>query len=77
MHFDPARLEPGHPYAFTTREWHGPTTAIFAPGVQRRTFLGHCTVEDTPCIAVARATGKTHLIPLASIAAAAPVALPD
>ena len=77
MHFDPARLEPGQRYAFQTREWHGPATAVLAPAIQRRTFLGHCIADDTPCIAVARATGKTHVIPLASIEAAVPVQYPD
>jgi hypothetical protein len=80
MHSSLFHLIPGQPYAFFANPADG-SAAFPVPAGQgaceRRTFLGYRTCDDTPCLEVARATGKTHLITLASVAHVRPVTLPD
>jgi hypothetical protein len=73
--FEPARLQPGTTYAFTLKPGRAGSAA--APTVQPRRFLGHRLQGSIPCIEVERASGATHLIADAAIAAAVPVQFPD
>ena len=78
MHASLFKLTPGQPYAFFADPNHDAAMFLAEQGpCQRRTFLGYRTCEQVPYLEVARATGKTHLISLASIAHVRPVALPD
>ncbi|GAA4017901.1 hypothetical protein [Actimicrobium antarcticum] len=71
MHANLASLDPGTSYALTL------CPAGSTPAVVRCTFLGYRTEHAQPCIEVARATGRMHLIALASIATADRIRLPD
>ena len=80
MRTDLFYLTPGQPYAFYANPADDGAILLAMSGqgaCQRRTFLGYRNFDDTPCLEVARATGKTHLIAMASVAHARPVALPD
>jgi hypothetical protein len=75
--FNTAMLEPGKTYAFRTKEWCGPTTAVIPGAIQSRRFLGLRTLDFIRCIEVERASGKVHLIAADAIEGASPVQFPD
>ena len=77
MHTSLFHLTPGQPYAFFATHAGASNTAAEQSDGQHRIFLGYRTSGDTPCLEVARATGKTHLITIASVIHVRPVTLPD
>ena len=71
--FNTAMLEPGKTYAFRTQTQNRDRGVV----TLARCFLGTRDDPTLPCIEVARATGKTHLIALSSIVTANLVRYPD